>query len=63
MAARSPWGGLLVIMTPFCRRNTENWSEGRSVEVSRIKSRAQGRVEVGCVFSQIFSSVWASKAK
>ena len=60
MAARSPWGGLLVIMTPFCRRNTENWSEGKSVEVSRIKSRARGRElsELRLdVFSQIFFSV------
>ena len=57
MAPRSPWGGSLIIMTPFCRRNTENWSEGKSVEVSRIKSRARGRVEVGCVLADLLERV------
>ena len=42
------------------RRSTEDWSEGKSVEVNRIKSRARGRElsELRLdVFSQIFFSV------
>ena len=39
------------------RRNTEDWSEGKSVEVSPIESRARGRVEVGCVLADLLERV------
>ena len=51
--ARSPFGGSLVILTPFCRMDTGNLSEGPEVS----HSRNSGEVESGLMSSQIFSSV------